>query len=225
MDAPAGGANRADILQRQGFYPPPPGAPPYPGLECSGRIAELGDGVAGWRVGQDVCALLGGGGYAERVAVPAVHLLPVPKNLSVTEAAALPQVACTVWSNIVGVARLRAGETILIHGGGSGVGTVAIQFAKALGATLITNARREKHEALRRLGADRTIDYRAEDFTKGTQADVILDIMGASYLADNVKVLAEGGRLVVIGLQGGRRAELNLATLLDKRGSVAATAL
>jgi len=225
IDVLASAVNRADILQRQGFYPVPPGASPYPGLECSGRIANVADDVTGWHAGQEVCALLAGGGYAERVAVPAVQLLPKPDAVTLTEAGALPEVACTVWSNMVDLARLRRGETVLIHGGGSGIGTFAIQLAKALGATVVTTARKAKHERLRELGADRTIDYTTEDFTEGTSADVILDIMGASYLASNVKALADGGRLVVIGLQGGRQAELDLGAMLGKRATVAATAL
>jgi putative PIG3 family NAD(P)H quinone oxidoreductase len=224
VDVAASAVNRADLLQRQGFYDPPPGASPYPGLECSGTIAEVGAGVIGWKPGQEVCALLAGGGYAERVAVPAGQVLPVPRRLSVVEAAALPEVACTVWSNLVEVARLKPGETILIHGGGSGIGTFAIQLAKALGATVLTTARKAKHEPLKALGADRCIDYTTEDFAENT-VDVILDIVGAAYLDRNVRALADGGRLVVIGLQGGRSGELNLGALMAKRGTVAATAL
>jgi putative PIG3 family NAD(P)H quinone oxidoreductase len=224
IDIAASAVNRADIMQRQGFYPPPPGAPPYPGLECSGRISALGHGVTGWAVGQEVCALLGGGGYAQRVAVSAEHLLPIPDGVDVVSAGALPEVACTVWSNVIDLAQLQAGETILIHGGGSGIGTFAIQLAKAVGATVVTTARASKHAALRELGADRTIDYSSEPF-EDVQANVILDIMGASYLDRNVRALADGGRLVVIGMQGGRKAELDLGALLAKRGSVSATAL
>src|SRR6266704_2336336 len=181
VDVVASAVNRADLLQRAGFYDPPPGTPPYPGLECSGRISALGEGVTGWAVGDEVCALLSGGGYAERVAVPVGQLLPVPTD--VLESAALPEVACTVWSNLVGVARLAASETVLVHGGGSGIGTFAIQFAAALGARVYTTARRSKHEALLKLGAELTIDYTAEDFveairtaTGGRGVDVILDI-------------------------------------------------
>jgi putative PIG3 family NAD(P)H quinone oxidoreductase len=182
--------------------------------------------VIEWKPGQQVCALLAGGGYAERVAVPAGQVLPVPRGLSVVEAAALPEVACTVWSNVVELAHLRPGETILIHGGGSGIGTFAIQLAKSLGATVLTTARASKHDALTELGADRCIDYTKEDFTDvAKQVDVILDIIGASYLDRNVKALGEGGRLVVIGLQGGRSGELNLGALMQKRATVAATAL
>ncbi|RKE08726.1 putative PIG3 family NAD(P)H quinone oxidoreductase [Catellatospora citrea] len=213
--------NRADLLQVAGVYPPPPGAPPYPGLECSG-VVERGAGL--WRPGDEVCALLGGGGYAEAVAVDAAHVLPVPNGVDLVTAGGLPEVACTVWSNLTMVAGLRAGETVLIHGGGSGVGTFAIQYAKALGARVVTTARAAKHAQLRELGADECLDYTGDDFT-GVGADVILDIIGAAYLERNVQALATGGRLVVIGLQGGARAELNLGALLAKRASVAATAL
>ena len=162
VDVVASAVNRADLLQRLGFYDPPPGTPPYPGLECSGRISALGEGVTGWRLGDEVCALLAGGGYAQKVAVPVGQLLPVPVGL--VESAALPEVACTVWSNLVGVAHLRAGETVLIHGGGSGIGTFAIQFAKSLGARVVTTARPAKHPALLELGADQVIDYTEADF-------------------------------------------------------------
>ncbi|GAB4059420.1 NAD(P)H-quinone oxidoreductase [Catellatospora paridis] len=213
--------NRADLLQVAGVYPPPPGAPPYPGLECSGVIEQ---GAGPWRPGDEVCALLGGGGYAELVAVDAAHVLPVPDGVDLVTAGGLPEVACTVWSNLTMVAGLRAGETVLIHGGGSGVGTFAIQYAKALGARVVATARAAKHAQLRELGADECLDYTSDDFT-GVGADVILDIIGAAYLERNVQALATGGRLVVIGLQGGARAELNLGMLLAKRASVAATAL
>ncbi|NBE82179.1 NAD(P)H-quinone oxidoreductase [Micromonospora rubida] len=228
----ASAVNRADLLQRQGHYPPPPGAPAYPGLECSGVIGAVGPDVTGWAVGQEVCALLAGGGYAERVVVPAGQLLPVPAGVGLVDAAALPEVACTVWSNVVRLAGLAKGETLLVHGGGSGIGTFAVQLGTALGATVVVTARAAKHERLRELGATHTIDYREQDFveevrrvTDGRGADVILDIMGASYLARNVAALATGGRLVVIGMQGGRKAELDLGALLAKRASVAATAL
>ena len=225
IEVAAAGVNRADAHQRKGQYPPPPGAPPYPGMEVSGRIAALGEGVRTWRVGQEVCALIAGGGYAERVAVPMAQLLPVPKGVTLQDAAGLPEVAATVFSNVVELARLRAGETLLVHGGGSGIGTFAVQLGKALGATVIATARRAKHEGLKKLGADRVIDYIEEDFSDSVQADVILDIMGAAYLGKNVKALNDGGRLIVIGLQGGRKAELDLGALLAKRGTVAATAL
>jgi putative PIG3 family NAD(P)H quinone oxidoreductase len=232
IDVRASAVNRADVLQRQGHYPPPAGAPPYPGLECAGVISALGSDVTGWEVGQPVCALLSGGGYAERVAVPAGQLLPVPAGVDLVDAAALPEVACTVWSNVVQLARLGIGETLLVHGGGSGIGTFAIQLGAALGATVLVTARADKHDRLRELGAAHAIDYTTEDFVEATKrltdgrgADVILDIMGGSYLGRNVTALATGGRLVVIGLQGGRKGELNVAELLAKRGSVTATAL
>ncbi|MBM0278413.1 NAD(P)H-quinone oxidoreductase [Micromonospora tarensis] len=231
VDVRATGVNRADLLQRQGHYPPPPGASEYPGLECSGVITVVGAEVTGWAVGQQVCALLAGGGYAERVAVPAGQLLPVPACDPV-DAAALPEVACTVWSNLIQVGRLGAGDRLLVHGGGSGIGTFAVQFAAALGATVLTTARVAKHARLRELGAAHPIDYREQDFveevrrvTDGRGVDVILDIMGGSYLGRNVSALATGGRLVVIGMQGGRKAELDLGALLTKRASVAATSL
>ncbi|MEU5720855.1 NAD(P)H-quinone oxidoreductase [Micromonospora sp. NPDC047738] len=232
VEVSASAVNRADLLQRQGQYPPPPGAPAYPGLECSGMVAALGPGVTGWAVGDEVCALLAGGGYAERVAVPAGQLLPVPRGVDLVDAAALPEVACTVWSNVVQLARLAEGETLLVHGGGSGIGTFAIQLGVALGATVVVTARSGKHDRLRELGAAHAIDYREQDFveevrrvTDGRGADVILDIMGAAYLPRNVAALATGGRLVVIGMQGGRKGELDLGMLLAKRGSVHATAL
>ncbi|MEU4779475.1 NAD(P)H-quinone oxidoreductase [Micromonospora sp. NPDC023633] len=232
VDVRASAVNRADLLQRQGHYPPPPGAPAYPGLECSGVISAIGPDVTGWEVGREVCALLAGGGYAERVAVPAGQLLPVPAGVDLVDAAALPEVACTVWSNVVQVGRLGKGETLLLHGGGSGIGTFAVQLAVALGATVAVTARSGKHERLRELGATHTIDYREQDFveevrrvTGGRGADVILDIMGAAYLPRNVAALATGGRLVVIGMQGGRKGELDLGALLAKRGTIAATAL
>ncbi|MBE1486269.1 NAD(P)H-quinone oxidoreductase [Plantactinospora soyae] len=232
VDIRASAVNRADLLQRQGLYPPPAGAPPYPGLECAGVISAVGAEVTGWTVGQPVCALLTGGGYAERVAVPAGQLLPVPKGIELTDAAALPEVACTVWSNVARLARLGAGETLLVHGGGSGIGTFAVQFGAVLGATVLATARAGKHDRLRELGATSVIDYTTEDFVEATKeatdgrgADVILDIIGGSYLGRNVAALATGGRLVVIGMQGGRRGELDLGALLAKRASVTATAL
>ncbi|MFI7283124.1 NAD(P)H-quinone oxidoreductase [Micromonospora chersina] len=232
VEVRASAVNRADLLQRQGQYPPPPGAPAYPGLECAGVVAALGPGVTGWAVGDEVCALLAGGGYAERVAVPAGQLLPVPAGVDPVDAAALPEVACTVFSNVVQLARLAEGETLLVHGGGSGIGTFAIQLGVALGATVVVTARAAKHERLRELGAAHAIDYREQDFveevrrvTDGRGAEVILDIMGAAYLPRNVAALATGGRLVVIGMQGGRKGELDLGMLLAKRASVHATAL
>jgi putative PIG3 family NAD(P)H quinone oxidoreductase len=233
IDVAAAGVNRADLLQRQGLYPPPPGAPPYIGLECSGRIASVGEGVASWRPGDQVCALLSGGGYAERVAVPEGQVLPVPEHVDVTTAAAFPETACTVYSNVVQLAGLAKGETLLVHGGSSGIGTMAIQLGKALGARVACTAGSpEKLARCRELGADIAINYREEDFvaalheaTGGDGADVILDIMGASYLERNVAALASNGRLAIIGFQGGMRAELNIAALAAKRASLRATTL
>ncbi|GAA2816718.1 NAD(P)H-quinone oxidoreductase [Kitasatospora sp. CM 4170] len=233
VEVAATAVNRADLLQRQGFYNPPPGSPLYPGLECSGRITALGAGVAGWAVGDEVCALLVGGGYAQRVAVPVGQLLPVPKGLSLEQAAALPEVVSTVWSNVFLTARLRPGETVLLHGGASGIGTMAIQLAKAVGARVaVTAGSAEKLARCTELGADIAIDYREQDFvealreaTGGAGADVILDIMGAKYLQRNVDALAVNGRLVIIGLQGGVKGELDLNSLLRKRGAVIATNL
>jgi len=233
VEVVAGAVNRADILQRQGFYNPPPGASPYPGLECSGRIVAVGPGVSGWAVGDEVCALLAGGGYAEKVAVPAGQLLPVPKGLDARRAAALPEVVCTVWSNVFMIAHLRPGETLLVHGGSSGIGTMAIQLAKAVGAKVaVTAGTREKLERCAELGADILINYREQDFveelakaTDGAGADVILDNMGARYLDRNVKALAVNGRLAIIGMQGGIKGELNIATLLNKRAAISATSL
>ncbi len=225
--------NRADLMQRQGHYDPPPGASPYPGLECSGTVAALGEGVSGWTVGQDVCALLSGGGYAELVAVPAGQLLPVPDGVSLVDAAALPEVTCTVWSNVFMTAALQAGETLLVHGGSSGVGTMAVQLAHQVGATVaVTAGSAEKLARCAELGADVLVNYRDEDFvavlraaTDGRGADVILDNMGAKYLGRNVEALAPSGRLLVIGLQGGTRAELDLAALMGKRAAVISTSL
>ena len=226
VDVAATAVNRADLLQRQGFYNPPPGASPYPGLECSGVISAVGDGVAGWSVGDQVCALLAGGGYAGRVAVPVGQLLPVPAGLSLVEAAALPEVACTVWSNVVMLAGLQPGERFLVHGGASGIGTHAVQVAHALGADVtVTVGSPEKAERCLSLGADRAVLYKDEDFVAAGPFDVVLDNMGAAYLDRNVQALATGGRLVVIGLQGGVKGELNLGALLAKRAAVHATSL
>jgi putative PIG3 family NAD(P)H quinone oxidoreductase len=227
LDVVAAGINRADISQRKGSYPPPPGAPEYPGLEASGRIAALGEGVTGWNVGDEVCALLAGGGYAERVAVPAGQLLPVPRGLSLVEAAGLPEVACTVWSNVFMLGGLREGESFLVHGGSSGIGTMAIQLAKARGARVACTAgSAEKLERCRELGADIAINYRTEDFVKeAAPVDVILDNMGAEYLARNVETLGRGGRLMIIGFQGGGVAELNLVSLMRRGASIQVTGL
>lgn len=233
VDVAASGVNRADLMQRQGFYPPPQGAPPYPGLECAGTIAATGPGVAGWKPGEEVCALLAGGGYAEKVAVPQGQLLPAPASVGLIEAAAFPETACTVYSNVFLAARLAPGETLLVHGGASGIGTMAIQLARQAGATVaVTAGSEEKLAACRELGADIAINYREDDFvlrvreaTGGRGADVILDIIGAAYLDRNVDALAADGRIVTIGMQGGRRAELDLGKLMAKRGAIMATTL
>jgi putative PIG3 family NAD(P)H quinone oxidoreductase len=229
----AAGVNRADLMQRQGYYPPPPGCSTYPGLEVSGTISALGADVAGWAVGDQVCALLSGGGYAEQVAVPAPQLLPVPDGVSLVDAAALPEVVSTVWSNVFMTANLQPGQTILIHGGSSGIGTMAIQLARAVGARVaVTAGAAYKLDACRALGAEILINYREQDFvevladaTQGRGADVILDNIGAKYLARNVGALAVNGRLVIIGLQGGTKAELDINTLLRKCAAVIATSL
>ncbi|MCU1614926.1 MAG: quinone oxidoreductase, family [Frankiales bacterium] len=233
LDVAATAVNRADLLQRQGFYPPPPGASEILGLECSGVVSEVGDGVAGWSVGDEVCALLSGGGYAERVAVPAGQLLPRPAGVELVTAAALPEVTCTVWSNVFLLAGLRRGESVLVHGGSSGIGTMAIQLAARAGARVFTTAGSDaKLDFCRELGADVLINYREEDFaervaeeTDGAGVDVILDIMGAKYFAPNVRSLGTGGRLVSIGMQGGTKAELDLGLLMRKRAAVHATTL
>lgn len=233
IDVAASAVNRADLLQRMGFYPPPPGVTDTLGLECSGRIAALGAGVTEWSVGDEVCALLAGGGQAERAVAPVGQVMPIPAGVEPITAAALPEVSTTVWSNVVQLAALRAGEALLVHGGASGIGTMAIQIGKALGATVLATAgSAAKLERCRELGAAVGINYREEDFaavtataTGGRGADVILDLMGASYLERNVAALATNGRLVVIGMQGGTRAELDLAALLGKRASVHATSL
>lgn len=233
VEVVATAVNRADLLQREGHYNPPPGASPYPGLECSGRIVELGRDADGWAVGDQVCALLSGGGYAELVAVPAGQLLPMPAGVTVQDAAALPEVVCTVWSNVFMLAGLRPDETLLVHGGTSGIGTMAIQLARNLGARVVVTAGSdEKVQRSRELGADVAINYRDEDFveavraaTDGHGADVILDNMGAKYLARNIEALALNGRLVVIGMQGGTKAELDLGALMGKRAAVLSTSL
>jgi putative PIG3 family NAD(P)H quinone oxidoreductase len=231
VDVAATAVNRADLLQRQGFYPPPKGASEILGLECSGIVSEIGEGVTGWSVGDEVCALLSGGGYAERVAVPAGQLLPKPAGVELATAAALPEVVCTVWSNVFLLANLRAGETFLVHGGSSGIGTMAIQLAKRAGARVATTAGTQaKLDVCRELGADVLVNYRDEDFVERVKAetggaDVVLDNMGAKYLGRNVDVLTVGGRLVVIGMQGGTKAELDLGKLLGKRAAVHATTL
>lgn len=235
VEVAAAGVNRADLMQRMGFYPPPPGASPYPGLEVSGRIVELGADTqdAGFEVGDEVCALLSGGGYAEKVAVPVGQLLPVPRGVSLVDAAGLVEVAATVWSNVFMTAHLQPGQVLLVHGGSSGIGTMAIQLGREFGARVaVTAGSAAKLDACRELGAQILIDYKTQDFvqvlreeTDGYGADVILDVVGAKYLQRNVDALAANGRVVVIGLQGGRTGELDLGVLLAKRGAVIATSL
>ncbi|MGO9929111.1 MAG: NAD(P)H-quinone oxidoreductase [Mycobacterium sp.] len=227
----AAGVNRADVLQAAGKYPPPPGASEIIGMEVSGVVAEAGPGETEWSVGQEVCALLAGGGYAEYVAVPAGQALPIPDGVDLVDAAGLPEVACTVWSNLVLTAHLTEGRLLLIHGGASGIGTHAIQVARALGARVaVTAGSAEKLEFCRELGADIAINYRDEDFVARLReetngADVILDIMGAAYLDRNIDALATDGQLVVIGMQGGVKAELNLGKLMAKRARIIGTTL
>ena len=235
IDVIAAGLNRADVQQRRGFYPPPPGASEIPGLEVSGRIAGFGPGVTkAFSVGDKVVALLSGGGYAEQVAVPAEQVLRIPDGVDVVTAASLPEVAATVYSNLIMTAQLQAGETVLIHGATGGIGTMAIQMAKAFGAKVATTAGTAEKVGTAKafLGADIAINYTEEDFPDslrrqngGKGADVILDVVGAKYLAQNVDALADYGRLVVIGLQGGAKGELDLGQLLRKRAAVVATAL
>jgi putative PIG3 family NAD(P)H quinone oxidoreductase len=227
------GVNRADLLQREGHYPPPAGASELLGLECSGIVREIAPAVTRWQPGDQVCALLSGGGYAQFVAVPEAHVMPVPKGVDIVSAAALPEAACTVMSNLTMTGRTSACDWVLIHGGASGIGSFAIQWAKAVGAhVVVTVGSERKKQICRDLGADVVINYNEQDFVEemlaasdGHGADVILDIMGAEYLERNVKALATGGRLVVIGLQGGIRGELNLNRLLRKQGTLAATSL
>ena len=233
LDVAATAVNRADLLQRQGHYPPPPGASEILGLECSGTVAAVADDVTGVEIGQEVCALLSGGGYATRVAVPAGQVMPKPDGVDLVTSAALPEVAATVWSNLMMVAGLRSGDTLLVHGGAGGIGTFAIQLGHVLGARVVTTAgSAEKLALCTELGADVAVDYHEQDFveavkesTDGAGADVILDNMGASYLARNVDALATEGRLVVIGLQGGTKAELDINALMRKRAAVVGTTL
>lgn len=238
IDVAAAGVNRADLLQRTGRYPSPPGAPAWPGLEISGVVAALGPDVpgtdaGGWAVGQRVCALLAGGGYASRVVVPAGQVLPVPAGTDLVDAAGLPEAVCTAWSNLVDVGRLSAGEWVLVQGGSGGVGSVAVQLAAALGARVIATAGGpERARRCEELGAEIGLDHRAGLFTRMVQAvtegrgvDVVLDVLGAAALADHLEVLATGGRLVVIGLQRGRRAEIDLGLLLERRASIHGTTL
>ena len=233
IDVVAAGVNRADLMQREGNYAPPPGASSVLGMEVSGRIAQVGPGVDGLLVGDEVCALLTGGGYAERVSAPAGQVLPVPKGVDLVSAAALPEAACTVWSNLVSVAGLHAGEWLLVHGGSSGIGTTAIQIASALGAHVaVTVGSDAKAARCLDLGADAAINYKEADFvdevariTGGGGVDVVLDIVGADYLSRNIRVLTTGGRLVLIGLQSGARTDIDLGKLLAKRASILSTTL
>jgi putative PIG3 family NAD(P)H quinone oxidoreductase len=232
VEVAATAVNRADLMQREGHYPPPPGASVYPGLECSGRISALGPDVAGWHVGQEVCALLAGGGYAEQVAVPVGQLMPIPRGVDLIEAAALPEVACTVWSMVFQRGRLSPGEAFLVHGGSSGIGTMAIQLAVAFGARVFTTAgSAAKLQACRDLGAEVAINYHDQDFVdvvaEATDGgvDVILDNMGAKYFDRNLQALAPEGRLVIVGFQGGTKAEINLTTVMSKRLSVSSAGL
>ena len=234
VDVAASAVNRADLLQRQGFYPPPPGASDILGLECSGRVRAIAPDVDRWQVGAEVCALLSGGGYAETVAVPAAQCMPVPRGVDLQTAAALPEVACTVWSTVVMAGRLSANESFLVHGGTSGIGTMAIQVAKALGAGPIvcTAGSAAKAARCRELGADVVVNHREQDFVAAARqatadrgVDVVLDIIGAAYLARNVETLAPDGRLLVIGLQGGSSGEIDLNAMLRKRAALHATSL
>ncbi|MGH3899987.1 MAG: NAD(P)H-quinone oxidoreductase [Pseudonocardiaceae bacterium] len=227
IDVAATAVNRADLMQRQGRYPPPPGASEILGLECAGTVAELGEGVSGFTVGDEVCALLAGGGYAERVAAPAGQVMPLPPGVDLITAGGVPEVAATVWSTVVMHARLVTGELLLVHGGSGGIGTHAIQVGRALGAQVATTAAATRLPRCAELGAQILIDYREQDFAEqlNGRADVILDNMGARYLSRNLTALAPDGRLVVIGFQGGTTAELDLTALLPKRTSVAAIGL
>lgn len=229
IDVFGAGVNRADVLQRKGSYPSPPGWPEWPGLECAGIISALGDEVHGFKVGDHVCALVGGGAYAEQIAAPADLVLPVPGGLTLVESAAVMEAACTVWSNFE-AAGLAPGETLLIHGGSGGIGTFAIQLARALGVHVIATARgAARTKRCLELGADVAVDHTSQDFVEAAQAiggaDVILDVVGAAYLERNLAALATGGRLVVIGLQRGARGNLDLGTLMTKRARIIGTTL
>lgn len=225
--------NFADLLQRQGNYSNHANLNPVLGLECAGTIAALGEGVTNWQTGDSVCALLNGGGYAEFVAVPAGHVLPVPAGMTFEHAAALPEAACTVWSNVVDLAELKAGETLLVHGGMGGVGSMAIQVARGLGATVLCSAgSAEKLSFATQLGVSRGVNYRDEDFvavvrdyTDGKGVDVILDVMGAGYLPRNIDALAIDGRIAMIGLQSGRDGQIPLGIMMKKRASLFTTSL
>ncbi|MXP10879.1 NAD(P)H-quinone oxidoreductase [Pseudoblastomonas halimionae] len=219
------GVNRPDVVQRRGLYPPPPGASPLLGLEVSGQIAGLGKGVSQWVPGQKVCALVPGGGYAEYVRVDARHCLPVPEGVSMVEAAAIPETLFTVWHNVFERGMAGERETILIHGGTSGIGTTAIQLCKAFGMTVIvTCGSEEKCAAAKKIGADHAIDYKSQDFveavkeiTGGAGVQLVLDMVAGDYVARNLKCLAESGRHVTIAIQGGAKAEINMGVVMTKR--------
>lgn len=224
--------NRADLLQRRGFYPPPPGVTDILGLECAGVIERVGSAVTNFAVGDEVCALLSGGGYAEKVAVPATHVLRIPDGVPLHVAAGLPEVVCTAWSNLTLAARLQPGESVLIHGGSGGVGSMAIQLAKQHGAKVFTTAGSdEKVRLCHDLGADLAVNYRTHNFVDVLRehttdgVDVVLDIMGAKYVEANLKTLAVGGRLVIIGLQGGVKGEVNLGRVVSRRLTIQGTSL
>ena len=225
IEVAAAGVNRPDVMQRQGFYPPPPGAPDTPGLEVAGTIVQLGAGVSGWALGDKVCALVAGGGYAQYCLAPAVQCLPVPQGMDMIQAAALPETFFTVWTNLFDGAHLRAGESLLVHGGSSGIGTTAIQMASAFGARVFATAGSDdKCAVCTRLGAERAINYRTEDFvevikqlTAGAGVDVILDMVGGDYVARNILSLAQGGRHVSIAFLQGSKVSLNLLPVLQKR--------
>ena len=231
IDVTATAVNRADILQREGKYPPPTGVTDTLGLECSGTIVSVGAALTMDRIGERVTALLAGGGYAQKVAVPIGQIMTVPEGVSLVDAGGLPEVACTVWSNLKHVLNLREGETILIHGGGSGIGTMAIQVAKAMGATVaVTAGSQDKLNTCAALGADYLINYKDEDFVQRINTDLggvdaILDNMGASYLERNIDALKRNGRIVIIGMQGGTVAEFNIAQGLRKNVTISATSL
>ncbi|MGB3313114.1 MAG: NAD(P)H-quinone oxidoreductase [Albidovulum sp.] len=224
------GVNRPDALQRAGAYAPPPSASPLPGLEASGRVAALGPDVSGWSVGDAVCALLPGGGYAEYVATPAAHALPIPAGMDLREAACLPETCYTVWSNVFMRGGLKAGEVFLVHGGSSGIGTTAIQIASALGARVFTTAgSAEKCAVCEGLGAERAINYREEDFVDILRAaggaDLILDMVGGDYISRNIKALADDGRLVQIAFLSGPKVELNFAQVMTRRLTITGSTL
>lgn len=233
IEVEAAGVSRADALQRRGSYPPPPGASPILGLEVAGTIARTGSGVSGWHSGDRVCALVNGGGYAEIVAVAAGQVLPIPDGWSAVEAATLPENAFTVYDNLFTRGRLRAGETLLVHGGSSGIGSTAIMFARAFGARVIATAgNAQKCDFCVRIGAERAIDYKTSDFvdevlelTQQRGVDVVLDIVGGDYLNRDLKALALDGRVVCIATQGGREATIDLGMLLTKRATIVGSSL